>query len=396
MNEFAIPEMNDYLRRIGYVPDDLDKLNVVHITGTKGKGSTSAFTERILRTHLPGRVGLYTSPHLCAVRERIRIDGVPVGEEVFARYFFEVWERFEADQKVSTREREFLGLACQADVKQTLTPLTPVFPIYFRLLTLLAFHTFLSLGVSATVLEVGIGGTHDSTNIVPHPITTGVTALGLDHTAVLGNTIEEIASNKAGIYKKGVPALSVEQERGGEVLQKCAKEVGAKFEVVTAIPDTPLGLKGKHQRTNAALAVALAKSFLEAQGQTFDGELPESFKQPLRETRWPGRCQRVEQGETTWLLDGAHTTESLRSSGEWAWDEGKPDVLVFNCSGGRAGEFLLGALLEAGSRTAGTSSEVLGESFDTVVFCTNVTYTDGHFKGGERPFPFHHTIKAYD
>ncbi len=95
--------MIDYLRRIGYQRGDLDKLNVVHVTGTKGKGSTSAFTERILRSQLDGRIGLYTSPHLRAVRERIRIDGRPLEEEVFARYFFEVWERLEADQKVRVR-----------------------------------------------------------------------------------------------------------------------------------------------------------------------------------------------------------------------------------------------------------------------------------------------------
>jgi folylpolyglutamate synthase len=93
--------MHDYLRRIGYAPSDLNKLNVVHITGTKGKGSTSAFTERILRSHLAGKVGLYTSPHLCAVRERIRVNGEPLSEEVFAKLFFEVWERLESDPKVS-------------------------------------------------------------------------------------------------------------------------------------------------------------------------------------------------------------------------------------------------------------------------------------------------------
>jgi folylpolyglutamate synthase len=269
---------------------------------------------------------------------------------------------------------------------QTLTEHTPVFPIYFRLLTLLAFHTFLSLGVDATVLEVGIGGLYDSTNIVPKPVVTGVTSLGLDHTAVLGNTIEEIARNKAGIYKSGVPALSVVQEQvsGGEVLRSVAEKVGAPFEVVPSIPETPLGLKGAHQRINASLAVALAKGFLKSRGERYDEVLPDSFRGPLERTRWPGRCQKVEQGETTWLLDGAHTTESLRSCGEWAWTEAAPNVLIFNCSGGRAAESLLGSLLDAGAGASGVSREQLGKNFDTVVFCTNVTYTDGHFKGGER------------
>lgn len=266
-------------------------------------------------------------------------------------------------------------------------PHTPPFPIYFRLLTLLAFHAFLSLGVDATVLEVGIGGTYDSTNIVPKPVITGISALGLDHVAVLGNTIQDIARNKAGIYKAGVPALSVPQAQAGEILAERAREVGAKsYAVVPIIPDTPLGLKGTHQRINASLAVGLAKGFLQQRGvQGLEGELPESFIRPLAETKWPGRCQRVEvpETETTWLLDGAHTTESLDCCGEWAWSEGDPSILIFNCSGGRTGQILLTALLEAGARTAGTALEELGLRFDAVIFCTNVTYTDGHFKGGK-------------
>lgn len=247
----------------------------------------------------------------------------------------------------------------------------------------MAFHTFLSLGVDATVLEVGIGGTYDSTNMVPKPVITGVTSLGLDHVAVLGNTIEEIARNKGGIYKTGVPALSVKQDQAGEVLQECAEKVGAPFKVVPTIPPTPLGMRGDHQRINASLAVALAKGFLETRGQTLEGDLPESFKKSLAETKWPGRCQKVQQGETTWLLDGAHTVESLSSCGEWAWAEGKPDVLVFNCSGGRAGEVLLGALLKSGAKTSGVEEGQVGKAFKEVIFCTNVTYTDGHFKGGK-------------
>ncbi|WWD09344.1 hypothetical protein V865_007467 [Kwoniella europaea PYCC6329] len=370
LNEHAVAEMHDYLRKIGYKPDDLNKLNVVHITGTKGKGSTSAFTERILRTHIPnGKIGLYTSPHLCAVRERIRINGEPISEEIFAKYFFEVWEKLEADPK-------------------TLTPQTPQFPIYFRLLTLLAFHVFLSESITATVLEVGIGGLYDSTNIVPKPIVTGITSLGLDHTAVLGNTIEEIARNKAGIYKKDVPALSVVQDKGGEVLKEVAEKNGAPFEVIPTIPPTPLGLPGSHQLINASLAVALCSKFLSIQKYPFQpssssssSSIPESFIEPLGQTRWPGRCQLVKQGETTWLLDGAHTIESLRSCAEWAFaDDKKPDVLIFNCSGGRAGETLLNELLETGSKVKGVSRGELGRGFVKVVFCTNVTYTDGHFK----------------
>lgn len=237
--------------------------------------------------------------------------------------------------------------------------------------------------MDATVLEVGIGGTYDSTNIVPKPIVTGISALGLDHTAVLGNTIEEIAKNKGGIYKAGVPALSVPQDdpAGAAVLKSCAEAVGAPYSIVPIIPQVPLGLQGEHQRINASLAVGLASTFLRAQGHKVeDTPLPDSFLKPLAETRWPGRCQVYKQGETTWLLDGAHTVESLRSCGEWAWSAGtpKPNVLVYNTSGGRQSEALLSALLEAGATASGSP---VGDAFDAVVFCTNVTYSSGQFKG---------------
>lgn len=268
-------------------------------------------------------------------------------------------------------------------------------------MTLLAFHAFLSLGVEATVLEVGIGGLYDSTNIVPKPIVTGISALGLDHTAVLGNTIEEIAANKAGIYKPEVPALSVPQDQkaGGDILKSTAERVGAPFEVVDLIPEsTVLGVPGNHQRINASLAVGLARHFLRLHPSTSTSstsiqtssskstaDLSESYKKALAETKWPGRCQLVNDpnGHTRWLLDGAHTTESLTSCGQWAFTGDKqPSVLIFNCSGGRAAETLLGSLLDAGSKACGKSLEDLGSGFEEVVFCTNVTYADGNFKGG--------------
>jgi len=167
-------------------------------------------------------------------------------------------------------------------------------------------------------------------------------------------------------------------------LRKTAEEVGAPFEVIEIIAEgTKLGVPGSHQRVNASLAVGLAKKFLEIKGNTFESKgLPESFERPLEDTKWPGRCQVVQDGPTKWMLDGAHTTESLTSCGRWAWKEGKPDVLIFNCSGGRAAETLLASLLEAGAETSGKTLEQLGAGFEEVVFCTNVTFADGGFKGG--------------
>lgn len=180
-------------------PDDLNRLNVLHITGTKGKGSTSAFTSSILTKIRPDwkvgaysigsicrvlnpPVGLYTSPHLVAVRERIRVNGKPLSEEQFTKYFFELWDRLEHNPR---RKED-----CMPDK-----------PGYFRFITLLAFHAFLDLKVDATVLEVGVGGAYDSTNIVPKPLVTGITALGIDHVTVLGKTLSDIAWQKSGIFK---------------------------------------------------------------------------------------------------------------------------------------------------------------------------------------------------
>lgn len=285
MNQYAIPEMVEYLHRLGYKvsserclecvrvsdpvviaqPEDLNALNVIHITGTKGKGSTSAFVERICRERFIekgyfgnggvsrlrnkeeegdddlveggdeewyGGIGLYTSPHLCAVRERIRINGKPIPEHLFAKFFFEVWERLEAyTPAASTSSPSGLSDSHLAQLARH--------PVYFRFLTLLAFHTFVQTRTRLTVLEVGMGGTYDSTNIVPRPLACGVTALGLDHTLVLGNTIEEIAKNKGGIYKQAVACFSVAQEghKGERQLQEAAERAGAEsFEIVPVDP----------------------------------------------------------------------------------------------------------------------------------------------------------------
>lgn len=382
LSEFAIPEMLEYLDRIGYAPKDLNALNVIHITGTKGKGSTSAFAASILRHALPNKkIGLYTSPHLVAVRERIRINGAPISEELFSKYFFEIWDRLVAND---TRKE----------------PSTTLMPGYFRFVTLLAFHAFLSLKVDATVLEVGVGGTYDSTNVVPTPVVTGVTALGIDHVAVLGNTLEEIAWQKGGIFKEGVPAITVPQpEQGMRVLEQRAKELKASDFTVISEPDLSgieLGLAGKHQQQNASLAIALSRSFLKSQA-TFSGEtaLPTTFITALKATKWPGRCQTVvdpRRDGITWYLDGAHTVESLECCIEWfaslmvGLRPGRPKpvrVLVFNCTSGRSGPSFLGSMyLKLSAQLKLNQSPESSESFfDQVIFCTNVTYADGHFKG---------------
>ncbi|EKM59334.1 uncharacterized protein PHACADRAFT_181339 [Phanerochaete carnosa HHB-10118-sp] len=387
LTQFAIPEMLEYLGRIGYTPDELNALNVIHITGTKGKGSTCAFADSVLRHVKPEwKVGLYTSPHLVAVRERIRINGSPISEEDFARFFFEVWDRLDKN-----------------DVRAN--PITPSKPMYFRFVTLVAFHAFLSFKVDATILEVGVGGAYDSTNIVPRPVVTGVSALGIDHIGVLGKTIPEIAWQKAGIYKPNVPALTVEQpEEGMKVLEQRAAELKtSSFEVVHPIPalsTIQLGLSGAHQYQNAALAVRLAQKFLSVHANIPPppaDELPETYVKALEAARWPGRCQTVQDpahAGTTWFLDGAHTLESLDCCVRWFVSPtatlrtslaGQPRrVLIFNCTAGRTGASFLGAMLDGIEKLLkehGKDGESKETFFDQVAFCTNVTYASGNYKG---------------
>lgn len=114
---------------------------------------------------------------------------------------------------------------------QPITPGIPLMPPYFRYLTLMAFHAFKDLKVDATILEVGIGGGGDSTNVVPEPVVTGITALGMDHVAVLGGTIEAIAGQKAGIYKQNVPALTVEQHHPSTDLEGLLRETAMNVKV---------------------------------------------------------------------------------------------------------------------------------------------------------------------
>lgn len=384
VNKISLPEVVEYLLRIGHTPEELNRLNVIHITGTKGKGSTCAFCDSILRVALPGKkIGLYTSPHIVAVRERIRINGVPISEDEFTKYFFEVWD--------------LLGQNTSRALQST-----PVRPNYFRFMTIVAFHTFLSLNVDVTVLEVGIGGRFDSTNIVPRPLVTGVTSLGLDHVSVLGNTLGEIAYNKGGIFKKDVPAYSVEQpEEGLSALRRCATEQeSSSFTVVPVISELAnlnLGISGDHQRQNASLAIHLTREVLKAiTGKEHSTEpLDELFVKGVQQARWPGRCQEIADPQapnTTWFVDGSHTVESISCGMQWfAGPTGgfKPEkstiptkrVLIFNCTSGRSG----GTFLEVIQNVLLKQLESRGiqpdpEIFSNVIFCTNVTYNDGNFK----------------
>lgn len=371
MNEQAIPEMIEWLRRTGYTPAALTPLRIIHVAGTKGKGSTSAFASSILSAYRDcgvcgiTKTGLYTSPHLRAVRERIQINGAPLSEAVFARYFFEVWDRLEA----SAAEE---GLDPKAK------------PVYFRFLTLVAFHAYIREGVDSAVFEVGVGGEYDSTNVIEQPTAAGITNLGIDHTGVLGNTIENIAWHKAGVFKHSAAALSVEQpERAMEVVRQRAAEKGLQLRTVHIHPqimagEVKLGLSADFQKANASLAVALVRVHLAALGIEAEPEpdapLTPEMRKGLEKIVWPGRCQVVQEGAVEWCIDGAHTQESLEAVGKWFADrcstssEPMERVLIFNQQNRDAPEALLSALSHALQK-----QHLPRPLFEHAVFSTNIT-----------------------
>lgn len=193
----------------------------------------------------------------------------------------------------------------------------------------MAYHLFVVEGVDSAVIECGIGGEYDTTNIIAEPTVAAVTALGIDHVGMLGNTIEEIAWHKAGVFKKGALALTVPQSHSAlEVLKKRAEAVGTQLHVVQRIPaiesgEAKLGLAGDFQKSNASLAVATAAAHLKTMGLTDVPDptnvtsLPSEFIKGLAEVRWPGRCDLRKEGSISWCLDGAHTLESIQVAGEW-------------------------------------------------------------------------------
>jgi folylpolyglutamate synthase/dihydropteroate synthase len=264
---FAQQQMQHYLDRLGL---DLSPLNVVHVAGSKGKGSTCAFAESILHAH-GLRTGMYTSPHLISLTERYRIDTHHIDETLFLKHFWRVWDGLWATVPSAATSSTATSAATTA-TGSTTTPAIPAMPAYFAFLTLVGFDLFLSEHIDVLLLEVGLGGKLDATNVVAAPLATVITPLALEHTEILGNTLAAIAAEKAGIAKPGVPLFSAPQPAEAlSVLLDAATAVGVPLHVVAPLgqgataapaPLPSLGLPGAHQAGNAALAVAASECAL--------------------------------------------------------------------------------------------------------------------------------------
>lgn len=283
---------------------------IVHIAGTNGKGSTAAFLEAILRA-AGFRTGLNTSPHLERINERIRINGEEISDQIFAETFTRVQEVIE-ELLASGRLRAH--------------------PTYFECVTALAFEVFARERVEFAVVEVGLGGRLDATNIV-RPQVSVITRIDFDHENYLGHSLAEIAREKAGIVKAGVPVATAPQlPEVREVLRGKARELdativdtGEDFDVEREIGEAGCaralararatgeavrlapGLPGRFQLENALNAVATAR-LLQTRGYRITNQ---NIEQGIRGAGWPGRLERL-QARPDVYLDGAHNPGAAR------------------------------------------------------------------------------------
>lgn len=261
---------------------------VIHIAGTNGKGSVAAMVASILRA-AGKRVGMYTSPHLVRLGERVQVDGVPLSEAEIMAYVAEL------EPKAAELERAMPGEA----------------PSFFEFMTAMAFLQFARRGCDVAVVEVGLGGRLDATNIVT-PLVGVITSIGLDHCEILGESLAEIAAEKAGIIKPGVPVVMGRLPDEAEaVVRKIATERGAPLisvrevfgEEPAAYPRA--GLEGDYQRVNAATATLVARELA-----TRFGVAEGHFAQGLASVSWPGRWQRARLADGRLIvLDASHNPE---------------------------------------------------------------------------------------
>jgi dihydrofolate synthase / folylpolyglutamate synthase len=322
---FDLERMRSLLKKIG---NPHQQFKSVHVAGTKGKGSTCAMVAAMLQA-CGYKVGLYTSPHLVDVRERIQINGEMIPAAEFARL-------------VRTLE-------------PIVTKARPT-PSYFDVLTAIAFKYFADEKVDIAIVETGLGGRLDSTNVIK-PEITAITSISKDHMAQLGNTLSKIAAEKAGIFKHGVPALSVVQDPEAEpVLKEVAAKVGAPLDIVgksiefsyrfessrmlgphnriclttanSRFEHLAVPLVGEHQAINCGLALSIIDKLKNRGFNITDAKAMEG----LAKVTIPGRMEQISQVPRV-VVDGAHNAASvdafLRSVGQHMQYDSM--VLIFGC-----------------------------------------------------------------
>ncbi|MFN2745056.1 MULTISPECIES: bifunctional folylpolyglutamate synthase/dihydrofolate synthase [Bacillus] len=300
------------LQRMEWLLNELDhpekKLKAIHVAGTNGKGSTVAYIRSVLN-EAGYSAGTFTSPYIITFNERISVDGIPISDEEWTALFNEVYPL------VLELEKTDLGAATE-----------------FEIITACAFLYFAKYRKTDFVIfEAGLGGRLDSTNVV-EPLVTVITSIGHDHTAILGETLEEIAREKAGIIKHGVPVLTaVHQPEAAEVIKRRAmvKEAlylslhehceryderslpdGELFSLITPqkrYEQVETGLIGTHQRQNAALAILAAEWLTAVQQANISRQ---ALYSGIKKAAWAGRFEKVLDKPLT-FIDGAHNKEGV-------------------------------------------------------------------------------------
>jgi dihydrofolate synthase/folylpolyglutamate synthase len=313
---FGLERMERALEALGHPERAYD---VLHVGGTNGKGSTCAMAAAALRA-AGHRVGLYTSPHLVRFNERVEVDGVAISDAALAAAVDEI-----------RRACPWHDAGADAD---RLT--------YFEFATLVGLVHLARERVRVAVVEVGLGGRFDATNAVV-PRVTAIARIGLDHTQLLGDTVEQIAFEKAGIFKAGVPAVVHARQPPGalETLRAEALRRGAPFVVASADWPGPIALAGPHQRGNAGLAAAALRQLARAGVPVPE----EAIATGIATARWPGRLEQV--GGV--LLDGAHNPDGAAAlaAALRALHPGRPVELVFGVLSDKDHGGMLSALAAA-------------------------------------------------
>ena len=296
----TLEHKKEFLKRLG---SPQKGYKIIHVAGTNGKGSVCRYMQGILLAE-GKKTGMFTSPHLTTIRERIQINGENISEEKFLSVFLEISDivkKMEAD-----------GLS---------------HPTYFEFLFGMAMKAFQTEGMEYVILETGLGGRLDATNSIEKPVLTVITSVGMDHMEILGNSIPEIAKEKAGIIKKDVPLiLDVTNREAAEVIRKTAENAGVicreigenayeiqeitgkyiAFSTVNRYDDTTewkIPTVGIYQPQNAVMALESMQLLLK--------EHRTSWRKVLAETIWPGRMEEVCPGI---FLDGAHNMPAIRAA----------------------------------------------------------------------------------
>ena len=247
---------------------------VIHVAGTNGKGSTCAFAESVARA-AGYKTGLFTSPHLVEFHERIRVNGSCIPHADLERLI--------------------------ARVRDIVSDWDPM-PTFFELTLAIALMWFAEQGVEIIILETGLGGRLDATNAVPKDVAV-LTPIGMDHTQYLGDTLADIAAEKAAIFSWHRPAISAPQPPEARlVIENAARECDVECRFITEECSAPLGLVGRHQRRNAALALAALRALPHFLCST------EEELRGLAATRWPARFEEIAPGV---ILDGAHNPHAM-------------------------------------------------------------------------------------